>query len=74
MYQNPRKPFNATSATDITKETAHKIFVHLVSTYCCFQEGRERRTLASRLISRSNRPTFVCGWLVFITARVSGPV
>lgn len=26
------------------------------------------------LISRSNSPTFVSGWLVFITARVSAPV
>ena len=38
MYQNPRNPFNATSATDNANETAHKIFVHIVST-CCSQEG-----------------------------------
>ena len=31
-------------------------------------------TFASLLISRSSKPTFVSGWLVFITARVSEPV
>lgn len=31
-------------------------------------------TFASLLISRSRRPTFVSGWLVFMTARVSEPV
>jgi len=30
--------------------------------------------LARLFISRSNSPTFVPGWLVFITARVSAPV
>ena len=27
MYQNPRNPFNATSATDSAKDTAHRIFL-----------------------------------------------
>lgn len=30
--------------------------------------------MARLFISRSNSPTFVPGWLVFITARVSAPV
>lgn len=37
-------------------------------------ESEYEPTFASLLISKSNSPTFVSGWLVFMTARVSDPV